>query len=130
MENTVIVFLSDNGMPFPRCKGSLYDSGIQTPLVFMWKGVIPENKVHSNGLVSTVDLAATLLDFAAVRMDEGVYSRSFRQLLFDPSLRGRIIYSQSEIGMIRMSISDVSVQRILNLFIMRIMIYHTVLRWI
>ena len=89
MENTVIVFLSDNGMPFPRCKGSLYDSGIQTPLVFMWKGVIPENKVHSNGLVSTVDLAATLLDFAAVRMDEGVYSRSFRQLLFDPSLRGR-----------------------------------------
>ena len=89
MENTVIVFLSDNGMPFPRCKGSLYDSGIQTPLVFMWNGVIPENKVHSNGLVSTVDLAATLLDFAAVRMDEGVYSRSFRQLLFDPSLRGR-----------------------------------------
>ena len=89
MENTIIVFLSDNGMPFPRCKGSLYDSGIQTPLVFMWRGMIPENKVHSNGLVSTVDLAATLLDFAGVRMDECVYSKSFRKLLFDPTLRGR-----------------------------------------
>lgn len=51
--------------------------------------MIPENKVHSSGLVSTVDLAATLLDFAGVRMDECVYSKSFRKLLFDPSLRGR-----------------------------------------
>ena len=36
-----------------------------------------------------MDLAATLLDFAGVRMDECVYSKSFRKLLFDPSLRGR-----------------------------------------
>lgn len=89
LENTIIVFLSDNGRPFPRCKGTLYDSGIQTPLLFMWKGKFPENKVHSNGLISTIDLAATLLSFADVKMEEGVYSESFDKLLFDPSSRGR-----------------------------------------
>lgn len=25
-DNTIFVFMSDNGMPFPRCKGTLYDS--------------------------------------------------------------------------------------------------------
>lgn len=89
IENTIIVFLSDNGRPFPRCKGTLYDSGIQTPLVFMWKGKFPENEVHSNGLVSTIDLAATLLHFSGVKMDDGVYSESFHELLFNPSARGR-----------------------------------------
>ena len=54
--------------------------------------------MHSNGLVSTVDLAATLLDFAGVRMDECVYSKSFRKLLFDPSLRDVIISSRAELA--------------------------------
>lgn len=89
LDNTIIVFLSDNGRPFPRCKGSLYDSGIQTPLIFAWKNHFPAGKVHSNGLVSTIDLAATLLHFAGVEMDQEVYSESFHELLFDPSKRGR-----------------------------------------
>jgi arylsulfatase A-like enzyme len=89
LENTIIVFLSDNGMPFPRAKGTLYDSGIQTPLLFMWKGKIPAGSVHDNGLISTVDLAPTLLHFANVQMDDGVYGKSFHPLLFDSSKRGR-----------------------------------------
>ena len=89
LDNTIVVFLSDNGRPFPRCKGSLYDSGIQTPLIFMWKGQFPAGKVHSNGLLSTIDLAATLLHFADVEMDTCVYSRSFHELLYEPTKRGR-----------------------------------------
>ena len=46
-DNTIFVFMSDNGMPFPRCKGTLYDSGIQTPLLFMWKGKITPGTTHS-----------------------------------------------------------------------------------
>ncbi|MEM9703913.1 MAG: sulfatase-like hydrolase/transferase, partial [Planctomycetota bacterium] len=32
-ENTLVLFISDNGRPFPRCKTTLYDSGIKTPLL-------------------------------------------------------------------------------------------------
>lgn len=88
MENTIIVFLSDNGMPFPRCKGSLYDSGIQIPLIFVWKDKIEVECVHSNGLISSVDLAATLLDCAGVSKPENMYGESFKEILLDPSLRG------------------------------------------
>lgn len=95
LDNTIVVFLSDNGKPFPRCKGTLYDSGIQTPLVFMWKGHFPENVMHSNGLVSTIDLAPTLLHFAGVEMDKKVYGKSFHNLLHNPTERGRdFIFSE------------------------------------
>jgi N-sulfoglucosamine sulfohydrolase len=33
-DKTLVVFLSDNGAPFPREKGTLYDSGTRTPLIF------------------------------------------------------------------------------------------------
>lgn len=89
LDNTVIVFLSDNGMPFPRCKGSLYDSGIQTPLIFSWKNHIPPYAVHSNGLISLVDLAPTLLKFAGTDLGNEVYGKSFYNILFDSSKRGR-----------------------------------------
>lgn len=89
LDNTVIVFLSDNGMPFPRAKGTLYDSGIQTPLIFMWRNKIKKNVVHHNGLISTIDLAPTLLELAGVKMKEEVYGESFAPLLFDHTLRGR-----------------------------------------
>lgn len=88
-DNTIIVFLSDNGMPFPRSKGTLYDSGIQTPLVFMWKGKIKPGQRHGNGLISTVDLAPTLLDLAGAPVADDMYGTGFKNILFDPSARGR-----------------------------------------
>ena len=35
-KNTVVIFLSDSGRPFPRCKNTLYDSGLHTPLWIRW----------------------------------------------------------------------------------------------
>jgi arylsulfatase A-like enzyme len=35
-ENTLVLFISDNGRPFPRDKTSIYDSGIRTPLIARW----------------------------------------------------------------------------------------------
>ena len=32
LDNTVIMFMADNGRPFPRCKTWLYDSGNKNPL--------------------------------------------------------------------------------------------------
>lgn len=89
LENTVIIFISDNGMPFPRCKGTLYDTGIQTPLIVAWKGKIPANTLHSNGLISSIDMAPTILDLAGKQKPENMYGKSFVPILFDSSLPGR-----------------------------------------
>jgi N-sulfoglucosamine sulfohydrolase len=87
---TLVVFFSDNGAPFPREKGTLYDSGTRTPLIISWPSVIRAGSVYDRGLVSTVDLTPTLLDVAGVPAAESMQGRSFRALLSQPeSYQGR-----------------------------------------
>ena len=31
--DTYLIYMSDNGRPFPRCKTRLYDDGIKTPFI-------------------------------------------------------------------------------------------------
>ena len=64
-DNTLIVFLSDNGAPFPSAKGTLYDTGIGTPLIFNWKNKLQDG-IYYDGLVSTIDLAPTALEIAGI----------------------------------------------------------------
>jgi arylsulfatase A-like enzyme len=85
LERTLVVFLSDNGAPFPREKGTLYDSGTRTPLVLVWRGVIAPGSVWDKGLVSTIDLAPTLLEVAGAPRPAELQGRSFRPLLDAPS---------------------------------------------
>ncbi len=65
-EHTLIIFLSDNGAPFPRAKGTVYDAGIGTPLIFSWPNGIPKGKEYET-LVSTIDLAPTILQLAGIQ---------------------------------------------------------------
>jgi len=81
LARTLVVFLSDNGAPFPREKGTLFDSGTRTPLVLVWPGVISAGTVWEKGLVSTIDLAPTLLEVAGAPVPADMQGRSFRALL-------------------------------------------------
>lgn len=83
LDHTAIFFISDNGRPFPRCKTTVYDSGIRTPLLVRWP-----QRIRSGGLcphlVSTVDLAPTFLDLAGVRQSPTFQGKSFASLLTKP----------------------------------------------
>lgn len=59
--NTIIVMSSDNGMPFPRAKGTLYEAGINVPLIIKWPEMIKPGRVSSE-IISLMDLPATWLD--------------------------------------------------------------------
>jgi N-sulfoglucosamine sulfohydrolase len=81
---TLVVFFSDNGAPFPREKGTLYDPGTRTPLIFSWPSVIVGGSTYPRGLVSTVDLAPTLIELAGSTPPAAMQGRSFRPLLDHP----------------------------------------------
>ncbi len=88
-ENTLVFFTSDNGMPFPRAKCSLYDSGTRVPLLARWPGKIRPGV--SADLISLVDLAPTILDAASWgpgSIAEGV-APAFQARSFLPGLLGR-----------------------------------------
>jgi N-sulfoglucosamine sulfohydrolase len=64
-ENTVILFISDNGRPFPRDKTTLYEGGIKTPWIVKWPGKVIAGTVN-DGLVSSVDIAPTFMGLAGL----------------------------------------------------------------
>lgn len=87
-DRTIVLFVSDNGRPFPRDKTSLYDGGIRTPLLVRWPGhVAPGGR--SAALVSTVDLAPTLLELVGLPAVPEMQGRSFAPVLRDPAARVR-----------------------------------------
>jgi N-sulfoglucosamine sulfohydrolase len=95
-DKTVVVFLSDNGAPFPREKGTLYDSGTRTPLIFSWPPVIRAGTTYGGGLVSTVDLAPTILDLAGADPAAAMQGRSLRALFTAPASYPGRMYVFSE----------------------------------
>jgi N-sulfoglucosamine sulfohydrolase len=69
-EETLVIFLSDHGAPFPFAKSSVYDNSLRTPLVMRWPGHITPGSVEQ-GIVAAVDLMPTILDAAGIAMPEG-----------------------------------------------------------
>lgn len=87
-QNTMVVFVSDNGMPYPRAKTTLYDTGIQTPLLMRMPGTIQGGMVYPS-MVSTIDLVPTMLELAGVFIPEDVQGMSIIKQIYDPSFSRR-----------------------------------------
>jgi N-sulfoglucosamine sulfohydrolase len=86
-EDTLIIFLSDNGIPFPGAKTTLYDSGIRLPLVVS----APTQKKHgltNRALASWVDIAPTILDWAGVSKPPVMPGRSLLPILEQNNPKG------------------------------------------
>ena len=82
LNNTLVIFIADNGKPFPRAKGTVYDSGIKTPLLMYWKGRIMPGTVYDS-LISAINLAPTLLDVAGHKGKTNMYGKSMRSIFED-----------------------------------------------
>lgn len=63
LDNTLIIVTSDNGMPFPRAKATVYDAGARMPFVAHWPARIPAGTRHE-GMVNLASLAPTFLEAA------------------------------------------------------------------
>jgi len=65
LANTLVVMTGDNGLPFPRAKSNLYDSGTNVPLAMRWPGHIQAGRTVED-FVSLQDLAPTFLEVAGL----------------------------------------------------------------
>jgi N-sulfoglucosamine sulfohydrolase len=80
-ENTIIVFLSDHGMPLPFAKTQLYHHSSRTPLMIRWPGVTKAGAVDDAHMISTVDLLPTILDMLQITQPGGFDGKSFAGVL-------------------------------------------------
>lgn len=79
-DDTLIVFLSDNGAPFPGAKTTHYEPGVRLPCVMR----VPEAAAGtvSDALISWCDITPTILDFAEVPVRSGdLHGKSLLSLL-------------------------------------------------
>ncbi len=80
-DNTIIVYISDNGIPFPGAKTTTYEPGINLPSIVRTPG--QKNRgIRCDALVNWADLTPTILDFAgATPSGYAFHGRSFRSVL-------------------------------------------------
>jgi N-sulfoglucosamine sulfohydrolase len=81
-ENTIIIFIGDNGRCNIKGKGYLHDPGLHVPLIVNWPGGIKSNQVRKE-VVSTTDITATILDFAGIDVPKYMTGKSFMKEDFE-----------------------------------------------
>ena len=87
-DNTLVVFMGDNGEALLRGKGTLLDRGTHVPLIIRWPGITQPGS-ESDLLISGIDLAPTLLQAAGVSVPEEMDGMSFLPELLGRSMEGR-----------------------------------------
>lgn len=82
--DTLVIFLSDNGMPFPGAKTTLYDSGVHLPLIIRAPG---KKSTVGEGMASWLDITPTILSWAGVKSPP-LPGRSLLPILEQPNPEG------------------------------------------
>jgi len=94
LDNTLIIYVNDNGweqdanveyadnhVTFanggPRGKGSFFETGFRTPIIFYWQGKITAIR-DTETLASAIDIMPTILDYVGVDAPEGLPGYSLR----------------------------------------------------
>ena len=80
-DNTIIIFISDNGgptreltssnLPLRGEKGNLYEGGIRIPFMIQWKGHIPSGKIYENPVIS-LDILPTVAVAAGAEFPQDI----------------------------------------------------------
>ncbi len=80
LENTIVIMTGDHGMPFPRCKGNLYNWGARVPLAIRWGKRFPAGRALTD-FISLTDLAPTLLIAAGCQIPDVMTGKNLLPIL-------------------------------------------------
>ncbi|TDI69607.1 MAG: heparan N-sulfatase, partial [Bacteroidetes bacterium] len=60
-DNTIVMFISDNGMSVPFAKSNCYLNSNKTPWIIRWPGQVPAGSIDSTHFISGIDYMPTIL---------------------------------------------------------------------
>ncbi len=81
LDNTVIIYISDNGSAFPEAKTTLYEPGMALPCIVS-SPLHKSRETPCDGLITWTDIAPTILDLAGIDIEDAVFhGRSFADIL-------------------------------------------------
>ena len=83
LDRTLIIVTSDNGMPFPRVKGSTYENANHLPFAIRWPAGIARPGRKVSDYVGFADLAPTFLEAAGLAWEKSGLLPASGRSLFD-----------------------------------------------
>ena len=83
-DNTLIIVMADNGRPFPHSKTRVNDRGLLSPFIIHWPDGIGIKPRECASLISSIDIAPTILELSSAAIPETIQGRSFAKLLKHP----------------------------------------------
>ena len=93
--NTMVVFITDNGSPFPFAKANTYVASNRTPMLVRWPGVTKAGVSDKSHFVSEVDFFPTFLEATGQSLPAGLDGRSLVPLLKGGDQAGRdVVFTQ------------------------------------
>jgi N-sulfoglucosamine sulfohydrolase len=87
--NTLVVFISDNGIAVPFAKCNTWFHSSRTPMLVRWPGRVEPGSRNDRDFVSTVDFFPTFLEVTGDKGPGGLDGHSFMPLLKNHSQDGR-----------------------------------------
>ena len=93
-DNTLVIFMGDNGEALLRGKGTLFDRGTHVPLMIRWPGRVKPGS-SSSTLVCGTDLGPTILSACGMKPLQDVTGVSFlRQLLGEKAEEREYVFAE------------------------------------
>ena len=80
-DNTLVMFLSDNGMSFPFAKANSYLNSTKTPWIVRFPGSTLPGVVDTTHFISGIDYMPTILEAAGLEQVPGMDGNSFLSIL-------------------------------------------------
>ena len=88
-DNTLVMFLSDNGMSVPFAKSNTYLNSNKTPWIVRWPEHTTKGSIEKTHFISGVDFMPTILEALKLPQLPGMQGRSFLPLLKGEKQSGR-----------------------------------------
>ena len=80
-KETIIVLLSDHGMPLPFAKAHLYPDGVRTPWIVVWPGMAEPGYIDTEHMISAIDFMPSVLEMAGIKVPGNLEGRSIIPLI-------------------------------------------------